>query len=296
MSLLLGCGRFVSTVPAILPGRTPLHTPTSVPATVAARPAATSVIDSCPARREVAFPARPENFDDYAETLRVYLAAGGDPKRIPALLDSWKARATLGETLVRADLDANGIADSVVAFVNPATEGSLPEGRLAIYTCREGTVRPLYVYAPGAWFGLNLVGAADVTQDGLADLVFTEIACGAQTCWHTLHVWSWAGRDFQERTGGVFTFTDATFALQDGQILAGIGGSAAAGAGPQRPVTTTLAWEGGLKQGRFHRHGDRCGAGDLSLSRFPRRGRGAVRRALCARARCLSARALPTKR
>jgi hypothetical protein len=214
-----------------------------------ARPSSTSIVDPCPARREVAFPARPENFDDYAETLRVYLAEGGDPKRIPALLGSWKARATTGETLVRADLDNNGIVDTIVAFVNPtsqtlAAEAYPSEGVLAIYTCREGTVRPLYAYAPGAWFGLNLVGAEDITQDGLADLVFTEIACGAQTCWHTLHVWSWAGRDFQERVGGTFTFTDAIFALQDGQILAGIGGSASVDAGPQRPVTTTLVWAG----------------------------------------------------
>lgn len=105
-------------------------------------------------------------------------------------------------------------------------------------------MRTLYTYAPGAWFGLNLIGAADVTQDGLADLVFTEIACGAQTCWHTLHVWSWAGWDFQERVGETFTFVDAAFALQDGLISIGSEGSGAVDAGPQRPVTTTLAWAG----------------------------------------------------
>jgi len=113
---------------------------------------------------------------------------------------------------------------------------------LAIYTCREGTVRTLYTYTPGTWFGLNLIGAADMTRDGLADLVFTEIACGTQTCWHTLHVWSWAGRDFQERVGETFTFVDAAFGLQDGLISVGSEGSGTVDAGPQRPITTTLAW------------------------------------------------------
>ena len=249
MSILLGCGRSASSVPSTIPERTLKYTPTTVPAMADVQPAPTSAVDPCPARRDVAFPERPENFDDYAETLRIYLVEGGDPKRIPALLARWGASATTGETLVRADLDSNGIADSIVAFVNPTSqvpEAELhpPEGVLAIYTCREGTVHSLYTYAPGAWFGLNLVGAEDVTQDGLADLVFTEIACGAQTCWHTLHVWSWGGRDFQERAGDTFTFTDAAFALQDGQILAGIGGASSADAGPQRPVTTTLAWAG----------------------------------------------------
>ncbi|MBN2390687.1 MAG: hypothetical protein JXR84_08190 [Anaerolineae bacterium] len=247
MSILFGCGRSASSVPSIIPERAPLHTPTTIPAMVEAQPSSAPAIDPCPARRDVAFPERPENFDDYAEVLRTYLAEGGDSKRIPALLAQWEAKVTTGETLVRADLDGNGIADSIVAFVNPASqapEAELhpPEGVLAIYTCREGTVRSLYTYAPGAWFGLNLVGAEDVTQDELVDLVYTEIACGAQTCWHTLHVWSWGGRDFQERVGDTFTFIDATFALQDGQILAGIGGASSVDAGPQRSVTTTLAW------------------------------------------------------
>lgn len=219
--------------------------PTSAPATLLPSPTLTA--DLCPVRHDVAFPARPAVFDEYAETLRGYLADGGDPKRVPALLDRWQARAVTGETLARADLNGDKVADTVVAFVNPTSESHPLEGVLVIYTCREGTVRPLYTYAPGAWFGLNLIGAADVTRDGLADLVFSEIACGAQTCLHTLHVWSWGGRDFQERVGDTLTFVDATFALQDGQILAGIGGSASVDAGPQRPVTTTLAWaDGGL--------------------------------------------------
>ena len=170
----------------MIPERTPVHTPTTVPVMVTARSSPAPTVDSCPVRRDVPYPARPEAFDDYVETLRVYLVEGGDPKRIPALLSSWQARATTGETLVRADLNGDGTPDSVVAFINPASVSYPPESTLAIYTCREETVRTLYTYAPGAWFGLNLIGAADVTQDGLADLVFTEIACGAQTCWHTL--------------------------------------------------------------------------------------------------------------
>jgi len=52
------------------------------------------------------------------------------------------------------------------------------------------------------------------------------------------------GRDFQERVGETFTFVDAAFTLQDGQIFVGSEGSGTVDAGPQRPVTTTLAWAG----------------------------------------------------
>ncbi len=241
VSILLGCNRSPSSAPLIIPEWTPAVTSTSVSAIVASP---TLSADLCPVRRDVAFPARPAAFDEYTETVRVYLADGGDPKRIPALLGSWQAKAATGETLARADLNGDGTTDSVVAFINPASTVYPPESVLAIYTCREGTVRALYAYAPGAWFGLNLIGAADVTQDGLTDLVFTEIACSAQTCWHTLHVWSWAGRDFQERVGETFTFPAAAFALQDDQILVGSEEHGTVDAGPQRPVTTTLAWAG----------------------------------------------------
>ena len=249
MSTLFGCGRFTSPAPAVIPERTSVGTPTALPLMMAPRSLSTPFIDPCPARCNVAFPARPETFDEYTETVRTYLAVGGDPKRLPALFGGWQAKVTTGETLARADLNNDGISDTVVAFVNPtsqapADEWHPSEGLLAIYTCRDGTVRSLYTYAPGAWFGLNLIGTADVTQDGQADLVFTEIACSAQTCWHTLHVWSWEDRDFQERVAGTFSFPDATFALQDGQILASSGGNNSVNAGPQRPVTTTLAWTG----------------------------------------------------
>ncbi|HOU15469.1 MAG TPA: hypothetical protein PKZ84_20370 [Anaerolineae bacterium] len=242
--ILLGCNLFASPAPATIPERAVTRAPEIPPATVTARPPTTSSADPCPARRDIAFPSRPAAFADYAETVRAYLAAGGDPRRIPALLSEWQARTATGETLARADLNGDGVTDSVVAFINPATESYPPAGMLAIYTCREGTVRFLYTYKPGAWFGLNLIGATDVTQDGLADLVFAEVSCSANTCWHTLRVWSWVGKDFQERMGSKFSFPYADFALADGRILAGSHGDSSVEAGPQRPVTTTLAWDG----------------------------------------------------
>jgi hypothetical protein len=243
-SILLGCSLLASPVPSTIPERTATPTPETIPTAALSSP--TPIVDPCPVRRDVAFPLRPETFDAYTETVRAYLTEGGDPRRIPALLDDWQARATTGETLARADVSSDGITDSVVAFVNPATESYPPEGLLVIYTCSEGTVRTLYTYKPGAWFGIDLVGAADVTRDGLADLVFAEVSCGANTCWHILHVWSWAGKDFRERIGGEFTFPYADFVLEEGHILAGSEGVGSVGAGPQRPVTTTLAWDGSV--------------------------------------------------
>jgi len=242
--ILLGCTLLASPVPSDLPERSTTHAPATIPVTVS--PVPTLAREICPLRREIPFPARPAAFGDYVETLRAYLADGGEPRRLPALLGDWNARPPTGETLSRADLNGDGTTDNIVVFINPTANRQPFESVLAVYTCREGTVRPLYTYRPGARFGLDLIGAADVTQDGLADLIFTEVACSANTCWHTLRVWSWGGVDFQERVGGTFTFPYADFTLEDDHILVGSNGGGSVAAGPQRPVTTTLAWDGSV--------------------------------------------------
>ena len=247
-SIVLGCSTlFPQRIPAIIPERMTTATPeTTRPSPIPATPAPSPTIAPCPPRQALALPERPADFDDYAEILRAYLSAGGDPASLVTVLTEWKADATIGEPLIQADLNNDGIQDTLVAFVNPTSETYPPEGTLAIYTCAAGTVRTLYAYHPGEWFALNVIGAADLTQDGHTELVFAEVSCGAHTCWHTLHVWTWQGVDFRELTGDEFSFPYPNFAIEDEHILAGGGGIGSAGAGPQRPVTTTLAWDGNV--------------------------------------------------
>jgi len=189
-------------------------------------------------------PTRPAQFEDYAAVLGRYLADGGDSADIITLLLAWEARPAMGEPLVLADLTQDGTPEILVSFINPASDRYPPEATLSIYTCREGAVESLYTYHPGGWFGLNLIGARDLTADGAADLAFTEVACGAHTCWDILHVWSWTGVDFEEQVEGEFSAPYATFVLSEGKVSVGSSGIASMGAGPQRPLTTTLAWNG----------------------------------------------------
>lgn len=242
-ALLLGCGRPPTPAP-MLPGdarRT--ATPTSAPAATATPPPATP--DPCPPRQVVARPTPPPAFDDYVATLREYLAAGGDPTAIPGILAEWGARpAESGRALVQTDLTGDQSAETIVAMIDPQAQVIPPPGVLAIYTCRAGEVQTLYTYHPGPNYGLSLIGAGDLTGDGVAEVVFTEVSCGAHTCWHIPHVWSWAGQDFQERVEGDLAYPAPTFSLAEGQLLARSAGIGSVGAGPQRPMTETLAWNG----------------------------------------------------
>jgi hypothetical protein len=104
----------------------------------------------------------------------------------------------------------------------------------------------LYRYEPGEWFGLELIGAQDLTQNNVADLVFTEVTCGAHTCWSTPRVWSWREQDFENQMGAEFSYPYAEFALHADSLVAVSGGIGSVGAGPQRVVTTTLTWTGSV--------------------------------------------------
>ncbi|MBN1873124.1 MAG: hypothetical protein JXA33_02765 [Anaerolineae bacterium] len=220
--------------------------PTSAPtATVPPRVSPSPLpLPLCPSQRPMETPARPAAFEEYASVLRQYLSAGGAPETLPSILLTWEVLPDEGLGWTQADLTGDDVAESVVAFVNPESDFYPPETQLVVYTCRPGTMDTMYVYQPGAGFGLNLIGAEDLTGDGPAEITFAEIACGAHTCWHTLHVWSWMNTDFTEHAVTNFSVPYPTFYLQAGQLLAVSGGIASVGAGPQRSVTTTLTWNG----------------------------------------------------
>lgn len=244
--LLMGCAPAAPTELPLAPRRTatPVMLPTQPVVTLAPGPTTTPA--SCPAVRDVSYPIRPDLLGDYAATLAAYLAQGGDPANLVTLLTRWGATPAFGNPIAQADVTHDGTVDIIVSFVDPASEHYPPEAGWAIFSCQDGTILRRYTYLAGEWFGLNLIGAQDVTQDGNADLVFSEISCGMHTCWDVLHVWSWNGTDFEERVGGEFTTPYAAFYLSHGEIAVSSHDIASVGAGPQRPMTTTLAWNGSV--------------------------------------------------
>ena len=222
-------------VPAVTPSPTPTTVPTPTP-------------DPCPPRQDIAVPDRPAGDfpTSHVAALRDYLAAGGDPSTLLELLSAWEALAPEGGTPRQADLTGDGATEIAVVFIDPLAESFPPEGVLAVYACRAGSVETLYTYTPGEYFYLYLLGVEDLTADGLAELTFADVTCGAHTCWHTVHVWSWTGSDFQERVGGNFTMPYPDFFLREGQIKGRSQGMGSVGAGPQRVYTETWAWNGSV--------------------------------------------------
>ena len=210
-------------------------TPSPSPPMPTLPPVPSPTTNPCPATQDLVPPVRTGGLDAVADALKAYLDQGGDPDRV--LLEPQ-------ESLLRGDLTGDGSAEMVFGLIDPESPQIPLEGRLVIFTCRAGGVERLYQYAPGDWHGLELIAVADLTADGVADLVFSDVSCGAHTCWHTPYVWSWAGSDFVNNVTGPLQFPYPVFEVQGGALVVVSGGVGSVGAGPQRPLTTTLSWVG----------------------------------------------------
>lgn len=222
-------------VPATLPDPTatpspvpPTATPTSVP------PSPTP--DPCPARdRDLDPPVLSDDLEANITAIEAYLDQGGGPERVELREE---------DTVLQGDLTGGGSPEVVFSLVDLTSEQIPPKSHLVVFTCQAGGMRLLYRYEPGDWYGLNLIAVEDLTQDGVADLVFADVSCGAHTCWHTPYVWSWAGDDFVNHVTDALQFPYPDFWITENALDVVSGGIGSVGAGPQRPVTTTLAWDG----------------------------------------------------
>jgi hypothetical protein len=148
------------------------------------------------------------------------------------------------EALLQADLTGDEGLETVYSFVAGRPDQAFGEGLLVVFSCRAGEVIPLFKYDAGEGNALELIALEDLTEDGVADLAFSQYTCGAHTCWHTPNVWSWAGGEFADRMGSTLQVPYPTYGLEDGSLVIASAGQGSVGAGPQRLMTITLAWNG----------------------------------------------------
>lgn len=222
-------------VPATLPD--PSATPSPVPPTATVTPSPSPTPDACPSAQALQPPTLTDDLEGNIVAIQAYLDQGGDPQQIE-LGDQ--------EMLLHGDLTGDGSPETVVGLVDPLSQQIPPKGHLVVFTCRDGGVDQLYRYEPAEWYGINLIALEDLTGDGVSDLIFSDFSCGAHTCWHTPYVWSWGGDDFVEHIQSALQFPYPDFAVQGDDLVVVSGGIGSVGAGPQRPVTTTLSWTGDL--------------------------------------------------
>ncbi len=217
-------------------------TPTPRPTSPVAEPS--SAGETCPARQTPPLPSRPAAFEAYPATLLTYLNAGADPLTLTDVAQEWAALPFIGEALLRADLTGDGQPETVLVLANPIAGTYPPASQMFIFSCRAGRVELLYHHTTDEWTGAAVFAAEDLTQDGIADLLWAEVLCGASTCFYTTHVGSWDGQTLAERIAAPPEIPYAKYEIRDGELYIGSDGYGSLAAGPQRPPTTVWRWNG----------------------------------------------------
>ncbi len=236
--VLTACGPLPSPAPTGQPQPQHAPTPTPTPAPTAASPCPPPNPDLQPTP-----PAAPLAFPDgYLALIGNYLSAGGTA--VEALLLQEELLPPRGQAAVRADLTGDGWPETAVAFIDPQSEVFPPVAALAVYACAEGSVQSLTQRVEEPGFTLALVGASDLTEDGVDELVFFEETCGAHTCWDSPVVWHWDGSAFVDLMPPMVEYPYAEITLEGAQMIVTAYGIASVGAGIQRTITETWQWTG----------------------------------------------------
>lgn len=235
----------ISTVAATAtPLATVPTTPTPVPVALATAAAtATPVATATP----TALPPKPSDcpktLADYDASIARFLnTAGNDVAKLNRSL--LLCRVAQGETpgAVSANITGAQSGDVVVAINDATAEEPTGQGALLVY--HSGQKGYALAHKRAGQGRITLIEAADINQDGKADLVYSDTACGAHTCFGTLYVDSWDGKAYADWIEGEPTIAGPEYSVEDvskdgqGQeviVYGGVIGSV--GAGPQRAWT-----------------------------------------------------------
>lgn len=212
------------------------------PATEESAAAKESVAAEAPAEAG----ACPEAADAYSDAVLAYLnTAGNTMEGLQAWLASCKVLAANEEGLVRAALQGPESNDLILTLHDPTNPPPDGWGQLLVY--HAGPTGYALAYQLAGDGIVNLLKAGDLNNDGQADIVWADTACGAHTCFSTLHVSSWDGAAYQDWMEGTdptipsaeFKFADVTPAGAGQEIIIHGGVIGSVGAGPQRAWTET---------------------------------------------------------
>lgn len=255
--------------PAVTATPTPVASPTATAAptrTAVPTPTATRVPSPTAAATPtvVAAPAQPGDFADYPAAIAGYLTeSGGSPSCLAELFAAWDMPTVVPEwagepgsvDCAAGDLDGDGEDEYILRITNPVVTDVWPDADVLIFD--RGAAGYEVVFQSSETLGPVppwqpvILGVADFNGDGSLEASFSADSCGASTCWTSVFVLAWDGQRYVDLTGDQITvpfpravnFIDTNGdGIQELYVAAGVQGSI--GAGPQRNVNFTYAWDG----------------------------------------------------
>jgi hypothetical protein len=212
----------------------------------------------------VAVPAQPSDFADYPTAIASYLTeTGGSPSCLAELFAAWDMPTAepdwAGESgsvdCAAGDLDSDGEDEYLVRVTNPVLSGIWPDADVLIFDRRaagyEVAFQSSTTLGPSPpWFP-GILGVRDVNGDGKLEAGFGAESCGAHTCWTYVYILAWDGQQYVDIIDGeveVPYARDIRFVDVEGdgieELYVAAGQIGSVGAGPQRNVNFTYAWDG----------------------------------------------------
>lgn len=196
---------------------------------------------ACPIPAGQVSPPAVESPAQFGRALLSYLNAGGQATQL--------TESTPGLTLSRPDLDGDGYVD--LAFSLLSGGGQLqPEGAVFVYRCRQERFELVYTDLSTPERGAPQVEqVADATLDGADDLLVTQEACGAHTCFVHVQLLSWTDGTLVNRfEGATDDLPGPTVELETStgapaNIIVTGSGYNSVGAGPYRRLERTWSWD-----------------------------------------------------
>ena len=208
----------------------------------------------CPAPNLAAKWVAPDQFDNYPEAIRVYLAQGGTAANLLTILRHASSINEKWGSVSSIDLTGDGEPEIVVSIFDPFTtdQSAGPSGQFLVYGCAPQSVELLYTNQaikgqslPRLLQSGNLIGAPRGTQ-----LAVVSSSCGANTCFDSLEVLGWNGIALVNLLAEPLTLPAAQYQLVQAdtdnalEIQAQRGVQGSIGAGPQRTETQLWDWNG----------------------------------------------------
>ncbi len=207
-------------------------------------------------------PERPQRLADYPAAIARYLSSvRGDAEQLPSLFAAWQVLSKDGYKLEWGDADGDGVDELLVAmraFAKfPDAEESRPfpvnimlllDGQDAAW--QGNLLHPRGEVDSGPYALPRVLAVADVNADGRPEVVFVTQACGAHTCFESVHFVQWDGTGYRSLVAKPPTMSYAEVNLDDrngdgvSELVMTGGTFGSVGAGLQRARTEVYRWDG----------------------------------------------------
>lgn len=193
--------------------------------------------------------ACPQEPTAYAAAFLSHLKAAGDLATFKQWLSECGLLMPSSEALRPLSLTGDSSPEALVILTNlPAAGDRSPQQSLFIL---RRTPEWVVDFQADPVDSIQLLEVGDINADDRPDVAWNSVACGAHTCFTTVHVLSWRGTGWEDWIDGELTMANAVIRLQEsaagaGRAIVAYGGViGSVGAGPQRAWTETWASQAG---------------------------------------------------